>query len=541
MSTLKEKIKSIYVSEKEIPEEYRIDPIIQTEYLIDGKLKKHTGKFQEVYSGILIKNGMKLTKKLIGKYPLLTAKEALEALSAAEKAYADGTGLWPTMSVEERIKCLQNFTEKMKTKRDEIVKILMWEIGKSLEDSQKEFDRTVDYILDTIEAMKELDRNSSRFTIAGGIIAQIKRAPLGITLCMGPYNYPLNETFTTLIPALLMGNTVIFKPPKFGVLLHRPLLEAFRDSFPPGVVNTIYGDGKEIITPIMQSGKINVLAFIGSSKVADILKHEHPKPHRLRCILGLDAKNAGIILDDANLSLAVKECVTGALSFNGQRCTALKILFVHTNFQNDFIEAFVREIENLKFGMPWEKGVKLTPLPDYSRIEYLNGLIDDAKKFGGKVINEAGGFSFGNFFYPAVVYPVKKEMRLYSEEQFGPIIPFAYFSDIKEPLEYVIKSNYGQQVSIFGTDPVRISELTDILVNQVCRVNLNSQCQRGPDILPFTGRKDSAEATLSVSDALRAFSIRTLFAFKDTEENKKIVSDILKNRRSKFLNTDFIL
>jgi glyceraldehyde-3-phosphate dehydrogenase (NADP+) len=99
----------------------------------------------------------------------------------------------------------------------------------------------VAYIKDTVGAVKELDRTSSRFTIEEGILAQIRRASLGVTLCMGPYNYPLNETYTTLIPALIMGNTVVFKPPKYGVLLHAPLLEAFKEAFPRGVVNTVYG------------------------------------------------------------------------------------------------------------------------------------------------------------------------------------------------------------------------------------------------------------------------------------------------------------
>jgi glyceraldehyde-3-phosphate dehydrogenase (NADP+) len=93
-------------------------------------------------------------------------------------------------------------------------------------------------------------------------------------------------------------------------------------------------------------------------------------------------------------------------------------------------------------------------------------------------------------------------MRIYHEEQFGPLIPVVSFKDIKEPLDYVVGSNYGQQASVFGNNPQEIAALVDILVNQVCRVNINSQCQRGPDNFPFTGRKDSAEGTLSVSDAL---------------------------------------
>ncbi len=136
------------------------------------------------------------------------------------------------MTVAQRIACMQDFTKQMVARREQIVNLIMWEIGKTLPDSQKEFDRTVDYIKATIEALKHLDNDNSRFTIVEGTIGQIRRTPLGVVLCMGPYNYPLNETFATLIPALIMGNTMLFKPPKFGVLLFQPLLEAFRSAFP---------------------------------------------------------------------------------------------------------------------------------------------------------------------------------------------------------------------------------------------------------------------------------------------------------------------
>jgi len=338
-----------------------------------------------------------------------------------------------------------------------------------------------------------------------------------------------------------MGNTIIFKPPKLGVLLHQPLLEAFRDSFPPGVVNTIYGDGQSIIGPLMASGRIDVLAFIGSSRVADILKKQHPKPHRLRCILGLEAKNAAIVLPDADLDLAVQEAVLGSLSFNGQRCTALKILFVHRKLVDSFLHGFCEAIDRLVCGMPWEAGVQLTPLPEAGKTGYLSGLIEDARSRGARVVNQRGGEIHGTFMRPAVVYPVSAGMRLSTEEQFGPVIPVCSFDDTEEPMRYITESDYGQQVSIFGTDPNVISGLIDVLVNQVCRVNVNSQCQRGPDRFPFTGRKDSAEGTLSVSDALRVFTIRTLVATKQNQASNKLIGAILRERKSQFLTTDFIL
>jgi glyceraldehyde-3-phosphate dehydrogenase (NADP+) len=143
-------------------------------------------------------------------------------------------------------------------------------------------------------------------------------------------------------------------------------------------------------------------------------------------------------------------------------------------------------------------------------------------------------------FSPALLYPVNSKMRIYHEEQFGPIIPIVSFDDINIPIDYVTELQYGQQVSLFGTDPEVISNIIDPLVNQVYRINLNSQCQRGPDTFPFTGRKDSAEGTLSISDALRVFSIRTLVAGKEIDLNRELISKIIKQRKSNFLSTDFI-
>ena len=527
---------------EDIPANVRIElPIDQHEYLLNGEMRKWEGAMQEVRSPIHLRSDTVCAPLILGHYPLLTPEESLRALEAATQAYDQGRGTWPTMSVQGRIEHVADFAYRMKQKRDEVVRLLMWEIGKSANDSEKEFDRTLTYIQDTIEALKELDRVSSRFVLQGGIIGQIRRAPLGSVLSMGPFNYPLNETFTTLIPALIMGNTVVFKPPRHGVLLFQPLLEAFQAAFPPGVVNTIYGQGSVIIGPLMASGKVDALAFIGTSRAADIIKKQHPKPHRMRTTLGLDAKNPAILLPDADLDLAVRECILGTLSFNGQRCTALKILFVHSSICSEFLDRFSQAVNSLKIGMPWEPDVSITPLPEPDKPDYLGGLVQDAIEKGARVINPDGGTIVKSLFAPAILYPVNETMRVYAEEQFGPVIPVVPFDNLDLPLRYVVESNYGQQVSLFGKDPETIARLIDPLVNQVCRVNLNSQCQRGPDTFPFTGRKDSAEGTLSVSDALRVFSIRTLVAAKDDPLNKQIITDIVRENRSNFLTTNFIL
>jgi glyceraldehyde-3-phosphate dehydrogenase (NADP+) len=540
MKILQEKITAIFPEASQIPDAYQIQPVHQKEYLVGGEMRQWTGATQDVFSPIYVKDGENFTSKLIGSHPITDVAEAMEALEAAMKAYDNGRGEWPTMSVTERIACMEQFLKKMLEKKTEIVNLLMYEIGKSLADSIKEFDRTIEYIYDTIDCLKDIDRNSSRFKIEQGIIGQIRRSPLGVVLCMGPFNYPLNETFCTLIPAILMGNTILFKPPKHGTLLHYPLLKAFQECFPKGVVNTIYGRGAVVVPPLMQSGKINVLTLIGSSKVANDLKKMHPKLNRLRAVLGLDAKNAAIVLKNADVELAVKECILGSLSFNGQRCTAIKIIWVHRSIAKKFLNRFTEELEKLKFGMPWEAGVNLTPLPEPNKPTYLAECIADAKANGADVMNEGGGMVVNSFFYPAVLYPVNEKMKVYSEEQFGPLVPVVPFDDVEEPIQYIINSSHGQQISIFGTNPDQIAHLIDPLVNQVSRVNINAQCQRGPDTFPFTGRKDSAEGTLSVEDALRAFSIRTVVATKDTDANKKIFNEIVEEHSSHFLSTKYI-
>ena len=525
-----------------VPKEFQIQPFKCDQYLVNGQLKTWKGNITNVYSTIQSSNEAgEMVPTLLGSIPDMETESAIEALNAAEMAFQRGQGLWPTMKVGDRLKCMETFVEKMKEHREEVVKLLMWEICKNKSDSYKEFDRTVDYIIDTIDAYKNLDRKGAKFDKQAGVHAHIRRGPLGVVLCLGPYNYPLNETFCLLIPAIIMGNTAIFKPAKHGVLLIAPLLKAFQESFPPGVVNILFGRGRKIASPIMKTGKVDVLALIGHSSSAVALQDLHPYKNRLRLVLGLEAKNPGIILPDADLDSTIKECISGTLSYNGQRCTALKVLYVHESIVDEFNKRFSEAVDALKFGLPWEEGVFLTPLPEPGKPAYIQGLIEDAISKGAKVMNKRGGELSVNYSFPAVLYPVNDQMSVYHEEQFGPVVPIISYSDINEPLDAMAASDYGQQVSLFGRDVGKLAPLIDVLANLVCRVNLNSACQRGPDVYPFTGRKNSAVGTLSVFDALRSFSIRTFLAAKDTPYNNEILDSLMDSKESNFVNTEYLL
>jgi glyceraldehyde-3-phosphate dehydrogenase (NADP+) len=333
-----------------------------------------------------------------------------------------------------------------------------------------------------------------------------------------------------------MGNTVVLKPPRHGVLLFRPLLALWRDLLPPGVVNVIYGEGDEVLLPLMRSGDVDALAFIGSPKVGQALMQAHPRPLRLKTVMGLGAKNAAVVLPGADLEQAARECLLGALAFNGQRCTALKILFVHRDEVSRFIDLFVRGLRSVRWGMPWQQGVWLTPLIEPHRPDYLRELLADALRQGAQILNPDGGAGSGPWFPPTVVYPVTSAMRLWREEQFGPLVPIVSFYRWTEVEDYLDQCDYAQQISLFARNAAQLEPLVDPLVNQVGRVNLNCKCQRGPDNLPFGGRKDSAVETLSAREVLTSLSLPVVVAARDSAESRRLMESLSASDRCRFFS-----
>ncbi len=529
---------NIFPTEDQIPEQHRIIPMHQKQYLVNGELREWDGPTQEVLSPIMIRDDAgNLKQKVLGSYPMLTGKESMEALDATVNAYArdkSGKKFWSNFPVEQRIEHVETFIANMKEARTPVVNYLMWEIAKTYTDSCKEFDRTIKYMVDTIDELKYMTKKST-WQKSEGIHAKVGRMSLGSTLVMGPYNYPLNETYTTLIPALIMGNTAVLKPAKYGVLLHEPLLKAYRDSFPAGVINTVYGDGREIITPMMKSGKVEVFAFIGGKVTANSIMASHPNLSQLKSIEGLNAKNPYIVTSSADIDAAVKDCVAGALANNGARCTADKTTWVHRSIAVEFISKMSKSIDSLVLGMPWTTGVNITPMPSFLEVGYAEAYVKDALSKGASIVNTLGGKSIGTFVAPTLLTDVKSDMRIYHEEQFDPIVPIVIYDDISEPIQYMMNSEFGQQASIFGTNPKEIGKLIDIAYKQVSRVNVNGQCQRGPDNFPFTGRKSSAKEVLSIKDALEVFSIPAMVATPDNYTNKKLFSEIINGGYSRVL------
>lgn len=455
------------------------------------------------------------------------------SLTAAERAYGRGIGDWPMMAVSQRIACMKRFIQLIEPLAEQFATMEMWEIAKPITACRDEFTRTLAYMKDTIAVLENNQTSMNRIQSIGSYISLLRRTPLGVVLCMGPYNYPLNETFAMMIPALLMGNPVIMKPPDYGCLCTLLFLDAFAAAFPPGVVNVITGSGEAIIDPLLKSGHIDVLAFIGSTGVASKLAALHPHPNRFTTVLGLEAKNPAYIMADADLDLACAECVQGALEYNGQRCTSIKHIWVHQDIAEDFVGMISQKVDALECGPPWQTNVMITPLPDQSHVKRMESLLNDAIDKGARPANQRSGPADGTLWHPTVVYPVTENMEIAHEEQFGPIIPVSVFRNPDELVRYQVGSRFGQQASIFSSSASACLPLLDILANQVGRINLNCQCRRSPDQLPFTGRKDSAEGILSVQEALKTFSLPALVTAN--EQGRNLFWDIVKSGQSQFL------
>jgi glyceraldehyde-3-phosphate dehydrogenase (NADP+) len=513
---------SLFPAADSVPEEWRLPPEdTALTLLIGGRLSRWDGPRGAIHSAVCLRDpDGRLRQAEMGPSALASPAEGLAAVQAASAAWAGGRGDWPRSGVETRIRSVEDFITRIRPLRERVARTLMWEVGKPYPDCLVEFDRTIKYIEDTVGALRELEQAAGALVHAEGYAARVRRAPVGVALCMGPYNYAINEVFTTVIPAALMGNTVVMKTPRYGILSNALLAPALAESFPPGVVNLVTGDGASVIGPIMESGLVNVLAFIGSAKVAGILQRQHPRPYRLRSVLGLGAKNPGIVLEGADLDQAAREIVSGALTFGGQRCTAIKHVLVQRAVSEALLERLVAHVDALGTGMPWDKGVVITPMADPQHPVFLEGLVRDAVARGARVVNRGGGAWAGTLYRPAVVFPVVPEALLYHVEQFGPILPVSVFDHVDEVLDAVDRAEVGQQAAIFGGAPEVVGPMVDHLANLVCRVNIDTQCRRGPDVLPFTARKDSGTGTLSIVDAMRTFSIRSLVAARERDAGR---------------------
>ncbi len=442
------------------------------------------GQWKSSESGKTIAIVSPYLKTSIGSVQALTQDEVNQCIQSAKAAQPD----WSLMSIYDRAHYLHAWADELLKMKEELATIMMKEVGKAYQDAIKEVERTADLIHYTVEEAIHLSGESLNGEhFPGGSrskLAVIERVPLGVVLAISPFNYPVNLAAAKLAPALITGNTVIFKPATQGSISGTKMIEALaKTNLPAGVLNLVTGKGSVIGDYLIEHDDIALVTFTGGTSTGERIAQ---KAKMIPLVMELGGKDPAIICEDANLELAAKQIVSGAYSYSGQRCTAIKRVLVHRSVADELVSLIQSEVEKLSVGSP-EDNATIVPLIDEQSADFVQGLIDDALEKGATLV--LGNKREENLIYPTLLDHVTKEMRIAWEEPFGPVLPIIRVDSQEEAIEIANASEYGLQASVFTQNLDKALTIARKL--ETGSIQINGRTERGPDHLPFIGIKKS--------------------------------------------------
>lgn len=379
----------------------------------------------------------------------------------------------------------------------------MTEVGKNYDDAEKEVTRTIDLIRYTVQEALHMHGESVRGDgFPGGSkekLGIIERVPLGVVLAISPFNYPVNLAASKIAPALMAGNGVIFKPATQGSISGIKMIQALdRTGLPTGLLSLITGHGSVIGDYLTEHPGINMISFTGSTQTG---KHLSQKSIMIPLVLELGGKDPAIVCHDANLDLTAKNIVSGAFSYSGQRCTAVKRVLVDDSIADQLVAKLKTAVEKLSVGSPVDDNA-IVPLIDNKSADFVQGLIDDALSKGAALIT--GNRRDKNLLAPTLLDNVTEDMDVAWIEPFGPVLPIIRVHSVAEAIEIANKSNFGLQASVFTQDIDKALEIAGAV--EVGTVQVNGRPERGPDNFPFLGVKASGRGTQGVHNSILSMS-----------------------------------
>ncbi len=424
---------------------------------------------------------------------------------------------WRDTPLRERAELLHRAARIMEREADALADILCDEIAKPLKSAREEIVRTAEIFDFTAEDALRLE-GETKFS---DVFAQQKRdkislsyrVPLGVVLAIGPFNYPFNLTGTKIAPALAGGNACIVKPPSAGAMTCLYFGAILREAgLPPGVLSIVTGKGEEIGDYIVSHPGISMIAFTGSSSTA---RRIASKASMVPLLFELGGKDAALVLPDADLELTASQIVSGAFSYSGQRCTAVKRVLVFEDNAHALVERITALASKLAVGPPRGNPV-ISALISPAQCGYVQGLIDDALEKGATLL--CGNRREGNVLHPTVLDHVTTDMRVAWEEPFGPVLPVMRVKSLAEAIDISNRSEYGLQGSIFTGD---INSAINIAMQlDVGTVQINSKTQRGPDHFPFMGTKSSGLGTQGTRYSIEAMTRMKSIVLNLSEKGK---------------------
>jgi alpha-ketoglutaric semialdehyde dehydrogenase len=389
---------------------------------------------------------------VIGEFPSSNAEDIALAVAAAKKAFAT----WRLVPAPKRAEILYRAAQLLAERKEEYAQLMTREMGKVLAETRGDVQEAIDEGYYVAGEGRRLFGVTTPSELVNKFAMSV-RMPVGVVGMIAPWNFPMAIPSWKLFPALVCGNTCVIKSAEDTPLSTYNLVQTLMDAgLPPGVVNIVSGFGPEAGAPLVEHPDVRAISFTGSSAVGSIVGQRATanfKPVSLE----MGGKNAMIVMDDANLELALDGALWGAFGTTGQRCTATSRILLHTSIAAEFTRKLVARAAALKVGNGLEDGIEVGPQVNEQQIETSTkyceiALAEGAKLLtGGKRLTE-GSYAGGTFFAPTVFGGVTRDMRIAREEVFGPVVSLIEFSTFEEAIEIANSIDYGLSTSLYSKD-----------------------------------------------------------------------------------------
>lgn len=441
--------------------------------------------------------------EVLGTLPLSTKVQVDLAVQKAKRAQKS----WALVPAPKRADYLYEIAFKLKEKKEHLAQTLTREMGKVLEEARGEVQEGIDMALYMAAEGRRLFGETVPSELPNKFAMSV-RAPIGVAGLITPWNFPIAIATWKAFPALVAGNTVVWKPSNETPFMAYELAKIFEEvGLPEGVVNVVFGSGPTVGTAMVEHPDIRIISFTGStvtgSKVAEL-----GGKHLKKVSLEMGGKNAVIVMGDANLELAVEAILWSAFGTAGQRCTACSRVIVHKDIKVELEERLVAATKQLTIGDGLDPTVKVGPVINKAALEKIHHYVQIGKQqgarllTGGKILTE-GEQAKGFYYEPTIFSDVASDSILAQEEIFGPVVSIIEVASLDEAIDVNNSVKFGLSSSIFSQDVNQIFKAQQLLDTGIVYINAGTT---GAEIhLPFGGTKgtgnghrDSGQAALDV-------------------------------------------
>jgi aldehyde dehydrogenase (NAD+) len=444
-------------------------------------------------------------RELVATFPRSTSSDVDAAVEAARQAYHS----WRLVPAPARAELIFRVGELLLQKKEELAYLMSREMGKPLTEARGDVQEGIDCAFYYAGEGRRLFGVTTPSELADKF-AMTVRMPIGVCALITPWNFPLAIPCWKAMPALVCGNTIILKPAKDTPACATLLVQTFHEAgFSPGVVNLIHGSGGEIGRELVAHPGIDLVSFTGSSKTGAEVGEIAGRTYKRVC-LEMGGKNAQVVMEDADLDLALEGALWGAFGTTGQRCTATSRLILHRNIKAEFTQRLLEKTAKLKLGAGIDAETDIGPLINSSQRERVRRYMGIARDEGAKIL--IGGeiareeeLQYGYFFQPTIIDEVKPQMRVAREEIFGPVVSLLEVNSFEDAIAILNDTPYGLSSSIYTRDVNRAFQAMRDVEAGITYIN-------GPTIgaevhLPFGGVKQTGNGHREAgSAALDVFS-----------------------------------